>query len=188
MTLKDLAPFNGARPPASPRIRRTADWSLLSWNRREFLRTAGATAVAVGLASVGILPPARRALASHGGTNGYQIKPLPCPGYAGPHNCNPGCGDSEVDARSCVSSGHKKGWHRAGCNSAWGFKWKLRKDWCVSGTGWDGWLWSYDSTCGCCSSVTFRCHDGWRCNSNCASCVRTICRWKTACNELPGCT
>jgi hypothetical protein len=189
VTVNDLPPFHGPRPKTQPRVRRTSDWPVLSWNRGQFVKASVGAAIGVGLASVGVLPPARRAFASHAGTAGYEIKPLPCPSYAADHNCSPGCGPSEVDSRACVgsSSNHYYGWHRAGCASAYGFDWKLRPNGCVSGTGWDGWRWEYNALCGCCTSVTYRCHDGYRCNSSCANCSRTICRWITACTPRPSC-
>jgi hypothetical protein len=157
---------------------------LLRWTRGDFLRTAAATGMGMGLASLGIFPPARSALASHVGSDGYEIKPLPCPSYASDHNCSPGCGPSPVVSGACQtdSSNHHYGWHRnTGC------VWKLRKNACVSGTGWDGWRWKYDGLCGCCTSVTFRCHDGWHCNSSCGNCTKSICKWTTACTPRPSC-
>jgi hypothetical protein len=180
MTLNDLPRFSGPKPVGAARVRRgTSPWRR-GWNRRDFVRMASATGIGLGLASLGVFPPARRAYASHVGSDGYQIKPLPCPGYAANHNCRPGCGDSPVVLAACQTdpSAHTYGWHRnTGC------RWKLRKNQCVSGTGWDGWRWNFSGSCESCSnSITFRCHDGWQCDSNCGNCSKSICRWRVGCS------
>lgn len=178
MSILDDLPSYEARPAEAARVRRATS---RSWSRATFIRATVATAMGVGLSTLGIFPAARVARASHGGTDPYfKIKQLPCPGYAAGHNCLPGCGDSEPDPNGCQTStsSHYYGWHRGGCNAAWGNKWRYRPDDCVSGTTFDGWQWDFgDAICGCYSYVIYRCHDGFRCDSNCANCVKTICRW-----------
>ena len=194
MRLSDLPSFERPAPTGAPRVERLAPDNGGGWDRTQFLRTAVVTAVGVGVASLGIFPPARRALASHAGTEGYQILQS-CPSYASGDDCSPGCGPSPVDSRACVgnSSSHWYGWHRASCNDAYGFQWKLRPNACVSGTSWDGWRWSYNNLCGCCTSISYRCHDGWRCSGasggcqGTSQCDRTICRWIVSCTHRPSC-
>ncbi|MFB4276865.1 MULTISPECIES: hypothetical protein [unclassified Nonomuraea] len=122
---------------------------------------------AIGVTVLGIFPPARKALA-----DGYDIKGLPCPSYAADHNCSPGCGPSETCALTgwCCSS---SGYHRGDA------EYRLRPNQCFGGTA-DGWLWRYTSSCGGCSAVTFRCHDGYTVTWA-GPWVKTICRYRTAC-------
>lgn len=186
MSILEELPSYEARPPEAPKVKRPRS---RSWDRAMFIKASVTTAMGVGLASLGIFPPAREARASHVGTDPFQIKELPCPSYATNHNCVPGCGDSEPDLNGCQtdSSSHYYGWHRGGCNAAWGNKWRYRPDECVSGTDRDGWKWDFGSQCGCCQTVLFRCHDGKRCDSNCANCVKTICKWTLSCPLVPNC-
>lgn len=132
-------------------------------SRRTFTKLTASAAIGVGLAALGALPTARNARASHAGTNGYQIKDLPCPNYATDHNCGNdapyhGCGPSTVyfDACQFDAGNHKFGWHKAGqC------QWILRKNDCVAGTNKDGWKWD-PGRCGGCCPVVYRCHDGYK--------------------------
>lgn len=152
----------------------------LNWNRRQLLQRAVGGAVALSLMSLDLLPPARRAYADHVNTEGYRIKELPCPDYASGHNCNPGCGPSHVcgsgnNGPCCVGAfQHQTGWHKDGPHC----EWRLRKNECVSGTGWDGWKWAFGGSCGCCGGgIKYRCHDGKRVNENdCTMTSKTICR------------
>jgi hypothetical protein len=158
----------------------------LSWNRRQLLQRIFGGAVAVSLLSLSVLPPARRAYASHAGSPGYQIKGLPCPSYAANHNCTPGCGDSTVcghvtGGHCCINqvTRHRYGWHKH--NSAYP-RYKLRPNECVSGTGWDGWVWKTDEPCGVCFyGVRYRCHDGWWRNRS-GTWVKRICRTSLYCD------
>jgi hypothetical protein len=129
---------------------------------------------ALGFMALGVFPAAKRAYA-----DGYDIKPLPCPGYAGTHDCSPGCGPSQVDRTVCTSAG----WHKVGSANPW--YWTLEPDDCAdnpAGDDWDGWLWAYGDTCGGCVAVEYRCHDGrtYYCAEQCGSWI-TICRKTTRC-------
>jgi hypothetical protein len=150
-------------------IEHDSDRGSAAPTRRGFLRGAAAAGIGLGLGALGLLPPARRAYAYHeNGSDGYQIYTGACPSYAGPHNCSPGCGPSTVHPDACHESGHFVGWHKNV-----GRVYKLRKNECVRGTGWDGWNWRYSARCGNCGGgVTYRCHDGWRCDA---------CRRRIAC-------
>jgi hypothetical protein len=159
--------------------------AFTGWNRRQLLRRTLAGAVGLSLASLGLLPPARRAYAHHAGTDGYQIKPLPCPPYASDHNCSPGCGPSKKcrNQHCCNTnpSSHFFGWYRRQ-----GRKWKLRKGQCW-GSDWDGWRWAVAGSCGCCGGgLTYRCHDGYKCDTDGNNCVPRICLWTVNC-EPPFC-
>ncbi len=153
-----------------PRDRATAGWS-----RRSFMQLAAAAGAGVGLAVLGVFPVVRRARA-----DGYEIKDLPCPGYASGHNCSPGCGDSDVcgggsDGPCCENgSGY---WHLSGAQS--NDQYRLRMNECVTGTGWDGWKWD-PGACGACSSVIYRCHDGKKRQSD-GSYKPDICRHAVYC-------
>lgn len=152
---------------------------------RPILRRAFVGAVGLSLLSLDLLSTKRRAYAGHVGSDGYQIKALPCPDYAGDHNCNPGCGPSHV----CGGGGsgpcchppadHKVDWHKDGPSCSY----RLRKDACAPG-GWDGWRWAFSGSCGCCGGgLTYRCHDGKRFNpDNCAFVQNTICRATVTCD------
>lgn len=153
-------------------------WSS-GWTRTQFLKRAVGGAMALSVASLGFLPT-RRSFATHAGQDPYQIYQS-CPSYAASHDCVLGCGPSRVcvSGDCCITNpaDHKVGWHKREGNV-----WKVRANACVSGTGYDGWLWRFDSTCGCCrSGLTYRCHDGFKCNSSGGSCEPTICRWVKEC-------
>jgi hypothetical protein len=181
MTLDEIPSFTGRRPRTQPRVRRVTPRQRLSWTRRDFLRRTAVGGMGLGLMSLAVFTPARRAYAVHG-TDGYQIKGLPCPSYAADHNCDPGCGPSPIGGSSCQSdpAQHTYGYHR---NTL--CQYFLRKNECVTGTSWDGWLWEFTPSfyCwGCANSITFRCHDGWECSpTTCGSCSKDICRWSTSC-------
>lgn len=181
MNFSDIPNYSVRPASASPAPR---DWSHLPPStRRSFIKGTIAAGVGFGLATVALLPPARRAFATHG--DGYEIKQLPCTSSHETDNCHPGCAPSTVYANACIedSTNHNYEHHKAnGCT------WTLRKDQCMSGTTYDGWKWFFgDANCGCCSEITYRCHDGWNCDSNCANCSKSVCRWVTACTLIPNC-
>lgn len=179
LMLKEIPSINGIKSSDASTIDRRTGNRGPRWvtDRREFIRLVAATGVSVGIASLGVFPPARRAIADHVGNPGHEIKPLPCPGYASDHNCTPACGDSTVYFKSCVrdSSQHRYGWHKT--NQC---KWVLRKNQCISGADWDGWRWD-PGDCGCCCNVVFRCHDGKKRNSSCDFVDNSICKWTVKC-------
>lgn len=154
-----------------------------SWSRGEFLRRAFGGAVAMSLTSMGFLS-VKNANATHAGDDPYQIKQSCFTNIPG--SCSPGCGPSPVCSTCCITNTgeHKCGWHRRV-----GAMYGVRHNQCKPGGGvWDGWLWGVGSSCGCCSGgLTYRCHDGFKCNSSGNNCNPTICRWKKSCSGPPGC-
>jgi hypothetical protein len=142
------------------------------WNRRQLIRRVIGGAMALSLTSLSVLPPSRRAYATHVGSEGYEIGPVRaypnnggCPPASRPSgSCHPACGPSRVCGGAsfgpcCVQPGH----HRAGYhkhNAAYP-NYRLRPNECDSAhPDWDGWLWRVGS-CGGCRRTTFRCHDGF---------------------------
>jgi hypothetical protein len=187
MNLQDI-PSLYVDESSKDRARFGDGWPVFSWNRGQFLRAAAGTAVGVGLASLGVFPPARRALASHIGTNGYEIKPLPCAALQGPDTCSVPCSPSTIYPNACFtdSSNHYVGYHRHGCSLAYTRAWRLRQNQCVKDVPtWDGWNWS-EPSCGGCGTAVFRCHDGYNCQTghNCdlSFCDTSICKWRISCN------
>lgn len=171
-----------ARPPRGEvRTRLIPAWRETALNdprtRRTFLKAAGAAGTAVGLAALGVFPPARKAFASHVGTDGYQIKDLPCPDdpfYDNNAPCDL-CGPSDNCPSCCIdnSSYHKYGWHKAGNDDP---TYDLRKGDCVPNNDYhDGWKWDRSGCCGCNSYIKVRCHDGWKNTSS--GWTPTICKW-----------
>lgn len=155
-----------------------------SLSRRDFVRALAATATGIGLATVGILPPARRALASHdSGTKIYtNTNGGPCGpgGYAENHNCSPGCGPSAVCSACCKATGWHKGTvHNWSCESGptGTLCYLLRPDACTSADpDADGWLWNPSGSCPSCDGTNkWRCHDGYQ--QGAAGTITTICRW-----------
>lgn len=162
----------------------------MRWDRRQFL-TAGA--VGAGAAVLGLIGRLPTAHASHVGTDGYQIDPVTDTSHS--TNCYQSafyqsnaacdvCGPSSSYGTACEVVTHEVGYHR---NT--GIAWKLRKNDC-SHSGYDGWLWKVGNTC-CWScqgasncetykETTTRCHDGWKCDTSGANCVKSICQWRTA--------
>lgn len=162
-------------PPAMAResAKRRLTGAPRAWNRRALLQGAISIGTGVGLSVVGLLPPARTARA-----DGYDILNR-CP-RPNNHDCEPGCAPSKLCWDCCRYTGGTR------CTDPAWFKnngnYRIRKADCWPGhRHWDGWLWKYNRTCGCCrGGVTYRCHDGkkkirgrW---------YKRICRSTTACN------
>jgi hypothetical protein len=187
MRLSEIPPFLGT-PRHSLKANDVSgrqDWVLplngSTWTRRSFLKMIAATGTGLGLASLGLLPPAHRALASHVGTDGYQIADT-CRGidYSDSCSCG-GCTCSKVCSACCIkdSDAHKLGWHKAD-----GVDYKLRKNECSpTPTDFDGWKWKKNGCCGVCLDPRYRCHDGKDCTGS--VCVETVCKWNIECP--PGC-
>lgn len=174
--------------------------SLLVDRRQLFGRALGG-AVALSLTSVNLLPPARRAYASHtngGGAYGYRIAAQSnwpnhggCPPASRPSaSCSRGCAPSKIcgtnvsDGPCCVPPGfHKFGYHKHASFSS-GNDWKLRPSQCTTSPSFtDGWLWKFNGSCGCCKGgIKYRCHDGWRLNSDGSNCCKRICRHTVSCD------
>jgi hypothetical protein len=143
--------------------------------RRSVLKTGIAIGGAVGLSVLGLLPPARKALATHGVS--YEIKPLPCDNFQEslPLTCAVPCGDSMIFSGACVldTTHHRYGFHKDNAN------WNLRPNDCSNTANkWDGWKWAV-SPCEGCHVVHFRCHDGWKVEPG--NDIKSICKWNTFC-------
>lgn len=179
--LDDIAPLRGPRGPRTggePRARRQipkGPRGSFRPTRRTVLGGVASAGFGLGMSVLGVFPAARQAAAS----GYYDVKGLPCPSYAGPHNCSPGCGPSRVCATCCRTSGRRRGFHHSSYSKA---NHKLRPNHCYGGWA-DGWLWKYSARCGPCRrSRTYRCHDGWKRNTSRSPFYRTICRWTTQCS------
>ncbi|GLW67231.1 hypothetical protein Arub01_54740 [Actinomadura rubrobrunea] len=179
ITLADVPPLRGPRPPGAERVRRRGRGGRLPRiGRRGLLAGLAAAGATAGLNLLGVFPPARQALAAGFRLTGnYDVYPR-CPSYARDHNCSPGCGPSLVCSDCCRTSGKHKGFHKSGASHPG--KYKLRPNQCRSG-GYDAWLWAYAGKCGKCTrGVTWRCHDGWK-KSKRGNWYKTICRKAVSC-------
>lgn len=159
MAYADLVPL-GAPPAGTPmRRRREAERHRYAEppTRRGFLAGVLAVGVGAGVAALGVFPKARAALADPApGQYGYRIYTA-CPPYAAGHQCEPGCGPSQVLADTCEPSGQYYGWFKN--RPAEGYR--LRPGACWA--GFDGWTWGYNGPCGNCGQHTlYRCHDGYK--------------------------
>jgi hypothetical protein len=188
MRLEDIPTLYAADGHAR-RSRAGSRWPVVSWNRGQFLRATAGTGMAIGLASLGIFPPARKALASHVGSEGYEIKPLPCPSGHGGDTCAVPCSPSTIYPNACYTDpgNHFVGYHRHGCTIAFTRAWRLRQDDCLDvPSDWDGWKWS-ESSCEGCGTAVFRCHDGYNCptgincNNPVQNCDTSVCKWLISC-------
>lgn len=153
LTLEDIPSVTGSQPHGAEPVKRREPRQP-RWNRRGFLKVAVASGTGLGLAALGVLPPARRAEAH------FKYIYNACPGYAAGHDCYPGCGPSPLCSDCCTPSCSSQ---PCTC-SAW-FKtsgsYRSRQHACVTGQHYDGWNWRYNAGCGCCrNNITFRCHDG----------------------------
>lgn len=175
----DLAeiPDVAQRPTGAARVHR----GVRGMERRAFLRMTLASAGGASLLLLGRLPTARPAFADHG-TDGYQIKAMPCPdyGFYNTNECVP-CGPSYIHPNACVTDigNHHWGYHRRdGC------QWSLRKNQCVDGGQADGWIWKITDWCEGCYQPKHRCHDGYNCpgpGGECDFCEKSICKWLIDC-------
>lgn len=183
--LSTVAPLRGPRPKGATRAnRRVSGTGTRTGSRRAVLRSAAAAGAALGLSALGVFPPARRAIA-----DGFRLPPGDltygryeisdrCPGYAGRHDCSPGCGPAVVCLDCCRTSGTMTGYHHSRTTRR-GFR--LRPDQCWG--SYDGWLWRYAGRCGrCTGGVLYRCHDGWK-RSRSGHWYKTVCRWVLDCRR-----
>ena len=122
LQLGQLPSFFGPIPTDVTRVDRHLELALPAASRRQFLKAAMVVGMGAGMAVLGWLPPARKAMAGHPNTDGYEIKDLPCPTTGGspPNgwdqtntNCM-GCCCSTVCSDCCQtdSSSPHHGWHR----------------------------------------------------------------------------
>lgn len=167
--LDAIAPMGGRRPAgAAASTLPDVPGGGRAVSRRGVLRTAFVGATAVGMAALGIFPPAREALA-----DGYDIHKRDCNGISY-RDCKDCC--CSTVCHHCCSN---KGWHK---------KWdvyRLRPNQCYAGGGnrsKDGWFWR---ACNCRKrdgsrgKRVNRCHDGYLISDSGA--IRTICRKRLGC-------
>jgi len=156
-------------------------------SRRGFLKGSVAAAGASVAAAASKLPgsPAKVAEAQGGvtGSYGYRIWTGQCPSFAAGHDCEPGCGSTPVCTDCCTASGFFRNDEAAG--------YRLFPGICNYGgpEPVDGWLWAYGAPCGGCSSIVYRCHDGYILNRATDLWMPAICRAVVQCggvvDELP---
>jgi hypothetical protein len=172
--IEDIVQLRGARPEGSTRLKRRAAGPVAivdGIGRRTLFRAAAVAGASVGVAALGVFPPARKALADGYDIIGHYSSGSPCSSgqYAVNHNCSPGCGPSPNCVQCCSGSG----WHQN--NYATYF---LRPNACWGGWA-DGWLWSTPNCAGC-GTRTWRCHDGAITDGY--TFYPTICRWSVGCS------
>lgn len=171
LRLEDVPPLHGPRPERMVSVRRprARPWGTLT--RRVFLTRAVGVGVGTGIALVGLLPPARRAGATHKLVDGSASRILNFGTYGCANvsfynfnvdsACNEACGPSDVHTSACFTSGTWSGWHK---DHTTGSTWTLRPDECAPEDDFaDGWKWIVENPCGCSSGngrSQFRCHDG----------------------------
>lgn len=177
--MRDLDQLPGFSNPSRGSIRANREPIAFDpQDRRGFLRIALSGVVGVGLATLGILPPMRSARASHAGSYGYRIRPLPCPtepsgtSYDQTNTNCAGCCCSRICSDCCYnnSANHKHGWHKETS------PYSLRPSDCTQSGNVDGWQWDYSSCCGCFHHNKWRCHDGHKLDSQGIP-RATICMW-----------
>jgi len=185
VSLSQLPRYDGSCPAGAIRVDRKGSIGSVGISRRSFIGGAVAVGIGVGMATLGVFPPAKRALAHHGAM--YQIKPLPCPGYYQPgwQDCVKDCGPSCTYPNACNTSGHYTGYHKND-----GTNWTLRPNECLSGTGFDGWTWRVEQDCGisgCNDWVKFRCHDGHKIGASCPGYAdNSVCKAMCDCGGMAG--
>lgn len=152
LTVQDIAPLRGPRPPMSKSVARYGPPDRHTVTRRRFTQAALAAATGLGLASLGVFPPARQAFADGydmiQGCNGLQYS-----------NCAGCCCSTKCRTAGCCND---LNFHRND-----GVKWLLRRNQCVGSggvSGKDGWWWDrpVNECAGCSGKRTrWKCHDGW---------------------------
>jgi hypothetical protein len=123
--------------------------------RRTFLRSSVAAAAATTAVSfANLFGPARRVEAQTGVVGEYPRRILTfCPPYNANDNCQPGCGSSPICTDCCGSDGFFRN------DPANGYT--LYAGGCGDGDIADGWLWRFNGVCGNCSTIEYRCSDGY---------------------------
>lgn len=191
MTLKlaEIVSLEGPPPEGSARVRRSAPKAPFAPTRRDVLKAVLINGAGLGIAALGLLPPARRVRADTP-VGGWKIWEG-CAGlgtWVDDDNCN-GCNQRLFCC--CNSSGFHLG-PASGCN------YRFRPDQCHSG-GYDGWTWQVGTCCHFPSSCGPGCFRGyqnrkWRCSdgyfrSNCSlGWTPSICRWVVSSGTTcPGC-
>ena len=195
--LKEVPSIYGPRPADSRRINRAGPLlsELTRGSRRAFLASAGVASAWVGLSVVGLLPPARRAWATHKLPDAtfYNWDTNGCPGFSWYSNhgetCAEACGDSDIHPNACFDTGTWAGYHRDHSSGS-GTEWSLRPDECPKSTADDGWRWKVPSPCNslegptCNNNSLHRCHDGYHNHGTGSNpdWVNSICRKKMSCD------
>ena len=120
LTVQDIAPLRGQRPPMSKSVARDGPPDRHTVTRRRFTQAAVAAATGLGLASLGVFPPARQAFADGydmiSGCNGLQYS-----------NCAGCCCSTKCRTAGCCN---ELNFHRND-----GVKWLLRRNQCVGPGG-----------------------------------------------------
>lgn len=159
-------PSLGIEPANYAQVRRSRGRFPWLIDRRQFIRATIGMGMSAGIMALSVFPAARRARASHVGSEGYEIY-IPnnlrnCDlGPSGPGTCAEPCGPSKIHTFAChPDQDHKAGYHKDTGD------WALRPNRCDGTTGLDpdadGWRWEPAAVCpGGCDPAQFRCHDGW---------------------------
>lgn len=144
-------------------------------SRRGFLRGLGAGLSAVAATAMTSFGRAQEVRAQTGIVGTYPRRILQfCPPHNSGDDCQPGCGSSPICSDCCSGDGYFRNEPASG--------YFLYPGGCGDGDIADGWIWRYNSVCGNCSTIEYRCSDGY---------VQTdtgpapfICRWVTECLPL----
>lgn len=147
-------PELGANPQNSGFVTGLFRRRRVTASRRTFLRggVTAAGAAAAGLAN--LFGPARTVEAQTGVIGTYPRRILQyCPPYNSGDNCQPGCGSSPICTDCCSSDGYFRNEPQNG--------YSLYPGGCGDGDIADGWLWRYAGACGNCSTIEYRCSDGY---------------------------
>jgi len=183
----EIVRFDDRRHPTvdrSVRIRRVPIVHLRR-TRRQFVRDAAAASAALGLMTLGTLPTARRAWASHAEDDMAPEQGAQLCGALGSWVDNDDCdGCNTLTCGGCCASTN---WHKHGGST--GFI--LRPNQCddssaVPEGNWDGWKWKVNT---CCPNgrkeQIWRCHDGWRVLPG--DDEKTVCKFRTSAGTTVGC-
>lgn len=73
----DIPTLLGPPPRGATRVRRAPGLHWVKLTRRRFLDVAASLGISIGLSAIGLLPPARRALATHKLEDGSASKLYP---------------------------------------------------------------------------------------------------------------
>jgi hypothetical protein len=187
LKLDEIVSLDGPPPNHGRRIRRSGTRAPYAPTRRDLLKGLLVGSAGLGLAVLGILPPARRVRAD-APEGGWRIWDG-CAGlgtWVNNDNCN-GCNERLFCC--CNSEGYHLG-------PASGCKYKFRPNTCKDGV-YDGWTWQVADCCpvsGCGTGCTrsyrnrkWRCSDGYFRSTCSAAWVPSICRWVVSPGATCGC-
>lgn len=150
--------------------------SGIKTSRRGFLKASGIATLAATLTSgLTAWGPAKKVAAQTGIVGTYPRRVMQyCPPYNSDDNCQPGCGSSPICSDCCTSDG----WFRNDPKNGY----SLYPGGCGDGDIADAWLWRYNGVCGNCSTIEYRCSDGYVATD--LGPAPFICRWVTECVPL----